>query len=170
MRTAFIAAFLANVTLSLVSLAILPDPVAIHFGSGGAPDGWASTLTHTLLMLGVNTLVFGALYFAPRLISTVPSKWVNLPNRDFWLNPQRRPLAAEKLRHHLWQFGTAVFLFMFFAGLLTIRANRSDPVRLEEGLFLVGLGIFLAYTLYWIVGLMRAFRVPTAPRSGSAHL
>ena len=61
MRTAFIALFLANVTLSLVSLAILPDRVAIHFGSGGAPNGWASNLTHTLLMLGVDTLVFGAL-------------------------------------------------------------------------------------------------------------
>jgi uncharacterized membrane protein len=170
MRIAFIALFLANVTLSLVSLAILPDRVAIHFGSGGAPDGWASNLTHTLLMLGVDTLVFGALYFAPRLIAIVPSRWVNLPNRDFWLSPQRRSLTAEKLQQHLWRFGTAVFLFLLLAGFLTIRANRSDPVRLEEGLFLIGLGIFLVYTLYWVVGLVRAFRIPAAPPGGSAQV
>jgi hypothetical protein len=62
-----------------------------------------------------------------------------------------------------------VFLFLLFAGLLTIRANRSDPVRLEEGLFLIGLVIFLAYTLYWVVGLVRAFRIQAAPPGGSAH-
>ena len=168
MRNAFIVSFLANVVLSLASLVILPDRVAIHFGLGGAPDGWASNLTSMLLVLGVHTLVFCALYFSPRLISTVPSKWISLPNRDFWLTPQRRHLAAEKLSHHMWRFGTALFLFMLFAALLTIRANRSDPVRLDEGLFLTGLVIFLAYTVYWVVALVRAFRIPKAPggRSG----
>lgn len=60
----------------------------------------------------------------------------------------------------MWQFGTALFLFMLFAGLLTLRANLSDPVRLDERLFLIGLGIFLAYTVYWTVALLGAFRVP----------
>jgi len=168
MRNAFIVTFLANVILSLVFLAILPDRVAIHFGLGGAPNGWASNRTNTLLMLGVHTFVFCALYFSPRLISTVPSKWISLPNRDFWLTPQRRHLVAEKLSHHMWQFGIAVFLFMLFAGLLTIRANRSDPVRLDESLFLTGLLIFLAYTVYWIVALVRSFRVPKVPGGRSA--
>ena len=68
----------------------------------------------------------------------------------------------------MWRFGTAVFLFMLFAALLTIRANRSDPVRFDESLFLTGLVIFLAYTVYWVVALVRAFRIPKAPggRSG----
>ena len=170
MRNAFIVSFLANVVLSLASLAILPDSVAIHFGLDGAPDGWASNLTNTLSMLGVHTLVFFALYFSPRLISTVPSKWINLPNRRFWLTPQRRHLAAEKLSHHMWWFGTAVFLFMLFAGLLTMRANRSDPVRLDESLFLTGLAIFLAYTVYWIVAMVRAFRIPKTHGGGSGDI
>ncbi len=63
-----------------------------------------------------------------------------------------------------------MFLFLLFAGFLTIRANRSDPIRLEEGLFLLGFVIFLAYTLYWVVGLVRAFRVPAAPPGGSAQV
>ena len=49
---------------------------------------------------------------------------------------------------------------MFFAGLLTIWANLSDPVQLDERLFLTGLVILLAYTLYWTVAVLRAFRVP----------
>jgi uncharacterized membrane protein len=167
MRNLFIASFLANVVLSLVSLAILPDRVAIHFGSGGAPDGWASNLTHTLVMLGAHSLVFGALYFSPSLLATVPGKWISFPNRDFWLAPQRRHRAVERLSRLLWQFGTGVFGLLFFAGLLAIRANRSDPVRLDEGLFLSGLAVFLAFTVYWIVALVRAFRVSGAPAGGS---
>jgi uncharacterized membrane protein len=160
MRHAFVASFLANVTLALTSLVILPDRVAIHFGLGGAPDGWGSSLTSTLMMLGIHILVFCLLYFSPRLLTEVPSKWVSLPNRDYWLRPENRAQAVEKFRHRMWQFGTALFLFMFFASLLTIRANLSDPVRLDERLFLTGLAIFLAYAVSWTVALLRAFRIP----------
>ena len=66
--------------------------------------------------------------------------------------------------------GTALFLFMLFAALLTIRANRSDPVRLDESLFLTGLAIFLAYTVYWVVAMVRAFRIPKTHGGGSGDI
>jgi len=44
---------------------------------------------------------------------------------------------------------------------LILDANLSDPVRLDEPLFLTALGIFLVYTLYWSWNLTRAFRVPS---------
>jgi putative effector of murein hydrolase LrgA (UPF0299 family) len=53
MRAAFIASFLANVLLALLSLLVLPERVAIHFDLGGLPDSWASDLNSTLLMLTV---------------------------------------------------------------------------------------------------------------------
>lgn len=162
MRTAFILSFVANLILALVSLVLLPDNVAIHFGLGGAPDGWASNLTSTLIMLGIHTLVFCSLYFSPRLLATVPRKCISLPNRDYWLQPEHRSQAMERFSQLMWQFGTALFLFMLFAGLLTLRANLSDPVRLDERLFLVGLAIFLAYTVYWTVAPLRSFRVKSS--------
>jgi uncharacterized membrane protein len=161
MRNAFIASFAANLVMALLSLVVLPDRVAIHFGPGGAPDGWASNLTNTLIMIGVNVLVFSSLYFSPRLLTSVPSKWISLPNRDYWLQPEHRSQAAERFSRRMWQFGTALFLFMFFVGLLTIRANLSVPVRLDEPLFLTALAIFLAYTVYWTIALVRAFKIPT---------
>jgi len=161
MRITFILSFLANVILSLISLAILPDTVAIHFGLGGAPNGWASNLTSTLMMLAMHTFVFCSLYFTPRLIKAMPSKWISLPNRDYWLMPKQRPRAVEIFSHSMWKFGVALFLFMLFAGLLALRANLSDPVQLDEGALLTALVVFLAYTVYWTVALLRAFRVPS---------
>jgi hypothetical protein len=160
MRNAFVLGFLANLILTLLSLVVLPDRVAIHFGFGGQPDGWASNLTSTLMMLGVHILVFCSLYFSPRLLTAVPSRWISLPNRGYWLQPERRSQAAATFRRSIWQFGTVLFLFLFVVGLLTLRANLSDPVRLDERLFLISLLIFLAYTTYWTVALLRAFRVP----------
>jgi uncharacterized membrane protein len=164
-RGIFLLSFLANVLLALVSLAILPDRVAVHFGLGGTPDGWASNLTNTLMMLGMHTLVFSSLYFSPRLLTTMPRRWISLPNRDYWLAPERRIQAAERFAHLMWQFGTAVFLFLLVAGLLTLRANLSDPVRLDERAFLVALALFLVYTVAWTVALLRAFRVPAGTTS-----
>jgi uncharacterized membrane protein len=77
MRTAFIASFLANVLLALLSLFVLPERVAIHFGSGGLPDSWASNLNSTLLMLGAHALVFVSLYFSPKLLATMPSQCIS---------------------------------------------------------------------------------------------
>ena len=160
MRTAFITSFLANVLLTLLSLLVLPERVAIHFGAGGLPDSWASNRSSTLLMLGVHALVFVSLYFSPRLLATIPSRWISLPNRNYWLAPERRSEAVAKFSQFMWQYGTAVFLFMLLAGVLTMRANLSEPVRLDEGVLLIGLAIFLAYTAYWTIALLRAFRVP----------
>lgn len=160
MQAALIVSFLANLVLSLVSLAILPETVAIHFGSGGAPDGWASSAASTLLMLGMNTFLFCSLYFSPKLVEKAPSKWISLPNRDYWLTPERRPRAVAMLSESMWQFGTLFFLFMFFVGLLSLRANLSNPVRLNETALLTALVIFLGYTLYWTVALVQVFRLP----------
>jgi hypothetical protein len=160
MRHVFLASFAANILLALVSFAILPDRVAIHFGPGGLPNGWASNLSSTLLMLGTHLLVFLSLFLSPRLLTTSAKKWVSLPNREYWLRPENRPRAVTMFSQRLWQFGTALFLFMLLAGLLTLQANLSDPVVLDERLFLTGLVIFLVYTGYWTVALLRAFRAP----------
>jgi len=160
MRAALLISFSANVFLALLSLAILPERVAIHFGADGMPNGWASNLQNVLMMLGLDVLVFCAIYFSPRLISNMPSKWINLPNREYWLAPARRTQAVDRFRLYLWQFGAGVFLFMLCAGGLAIQANLADPVRFDERLFLIALGGFLAYTAYWTITLLRAFRIP----------
>jgi hypothetical protein len=159
-RSAFIASFVANLVLAIVSTQVLPERVAIHFGAGGAANGWGSTTANALLMAGVDLLLFCSIYFSPWLIERIPARWISLPNRDYWLTPENKERAVEIIREMMWQFGTALFLFLFFTGLLTISANLSQPVRLNEGLFLSGLVIFLVYTGYWMLALLRAFRIP----------
>lgn len=160
MRAAFIVAFLANVILSLASLAVLPERVAIHFGPSGMPDGWASSGANTLMMLGMDTFLFCSFYFSPLLIARMPAKWISLPSRDYWLAPERRPRAVEMFSQRMWQFGAVLFLFLLVVALLALEANLSDPVRLDGTALWVALAVFFGYTLYWTIALVRAFRAP----------
>jgi len=60
----------------------------------------------------------------------------------------------------MWEFGAALFLFLFVVEALAIKANLSDPVRLNETVFWGALFLFLLYTVYWSIRMFRAFRVP----------
>jgi hypothetical protein len=44
-------------------------------------------------------------------------------------------------------------------GVLTVRANLSEPVRLDERSLLIGVVVFLACTAIWTVAFLRSFRV-----------
>jgi uncharacterized membrane protein len=160
MRTIFFVVFAANVLLMLVSLAILPDRVAIHFGRGGCPDSWASKEINALVFLVLETPMFLLLWFGPSLPLGVPKRFVSLPNKEYWLQEENLPAFKQKMEHLMAQFGAAFFLFFFFTGLLTVQANLSEPVRLNEKAFVPVVVLFLVYTVVWTIGLLRAFRVP----------
>lgn len=169
MRTALIFGYVANLLLSGVALWLSPDRVAIHFGSGGEPNGWAPSYVNALIMGGVNTLLFLALFFTPRLIAGMPVRWISLPHKDYWLNDENRPATVALLSEQQYRFGTAMFAFLFLVGGLTLAANLSTPVRLREDIFWWAFGLIMTYTAYWTIRLMWKFRLPKEARSEQAR-
>jgi uncharacterized membrane protein len=165
MRTIFILSFLANVVLVLLSVIILPERVAVHFGPDGVPDHWAPNLVNAVILLGVNGLLFLLLCFSPKLIFIVPARLITLPGKRYWLAPENRDRTRAILATQMHRFGAALFLFLFVVGLLTLKANLSDPVRLDLGVFLFFLVVFLAYTVWWCIDFCRSFRVPREERA-----
>jgi len=159
MRMVFIGVFAVNVVATLVSLAVLPDRIAIHFGVNGLADGWAPSSVNALLMTGVNVVLFCSLFFAHRVVGRVPGWCISLPNKDYWLGATNRGRAVTKIRDFLWRFGIATFLFLFIVSLLSIQANLAEPVRLDLRIFLSALAAFLGYTIWWTIRFYRAFRV-----------
>lgn len=164
MRNMFIFSFVANLILTAATLLLSPARVAIHFGLGGDPNGWAPAYVNALVMSGINTLLFLALFFSPKLIAKMPARWINLPNRDYWLREDNRRVTESLLTEQQYQFGTALFIFLFLIGVLALQANLSTPIRLREDLFLWVFGLFMAYVAYWTVHLMRMFRIPQGAR------
>lgn len=159
MRAAFILMFVVTMVLDIASLYVLPDRVAIHFTFGGTPDNWAPRSVNVLFFFGMHSLLFLTFYFLPRLMLKLPLGLINLPNKDYWFQAAHRPQAEERFRKLIWEFGAAIFLFLFVVEVLVIQANLVEPVLLNEKAFLYALGAFLIYTVCWCVSLFRAFRV-----------
>lgn len=159
MRALLIATLLGNLALGFISVVLLPDRVATHFGAGGAADAWGSAQNSALFMMAVHVALFVLFVTAPRIIKAVPPWMVNLPHRDYWLTPEHRDEAAQRLSTMLDEFGSALYIFFIVAGILTIKANLSDPVVLNEPIFLAATFVYLTYAAWWVWRVFGRFRV-----------
>jgi uncharacterized membrane protein len=143
------------------STSLLPERVAIHFGAGGQPNGWMSRSTHVVFMgaLGMGLpLISVIIAFVIRL---VPARFINLPNRDYWLSPERQSQTCIYIsRQLIW---LACLEVVFFAGIqfLIVEANQMAPVQLPMEMFLPLIGGFLVAVVLWIIVLIRHFAKAT---------
>lgn len=161
MKHFFVLMFGANVVLTLISLAVLPARVAVHFGANGMADGWGSKTGNAGFMTLIQVLLFGLLYFSTRLIRLLPVRWINLPNKRYWLDPAHQERSLETIQTFMWRFGVSMLLFLFVVNFLAFQANLADPIRLNLAEFLPALGLLFAYTLWWTITFFRAFRLPS---------
>ena len=160
MRKLLICFFLANVILTLISLLILPSEVAIHFGRNGIPDSWAPKETNAIIFLVIQLPLFILFYSASILPLKIPSKLLSLPNKNYWLKEENISRIKPQLVSLMLEFGCALFTFLLGTGLLTLEANLSDPVRLNEAIFFPLFIAFMIFTGYWCVKFTMAFKIP----------
>ena len=139
----------------------LPSVVASHFGPGGVANGFMGKSTYTSLMLAVVVAVPALIALSGQLVRVLPVQLVNLPNKQYWLAPQRRAATLEALSSMSVAFATALVVFLCFVHWLVVRANASQPARLPEASLIVGLVVFGVATVLWLLLLFRRFgRVP----------
>lgn len=132
MRTAFILTFVANLLLLAVSVGISPERVAIHFGSGGDPDNWASLHINALIMAGVHALVFFSLFFSTKLTRIFSRKYINIPNKSYWIQDENWGEAETILTKEMYLFWWPFGLFMAFTVYWTIRLMTRFRVPEKE--------------------------------------
>lgn len=141
----------------LTSLA-LPDLVASHFGSSGTANGFMPRAIYIFFMLAFVIGLPVLLVFATSFAIGHPSARINLPNRDYWLAPERRDETILVLRAGIMWFGTLLVAFLCYAHWLVVLANESQPAHLDESWFVGGLAVFVVATLVWLTVLLGRFR------------
>jgi hypothetical protein len=136
----------------------LPDVVASHFAADGTANGTMSRGAYVGLMLavaiGLPTLLTVVSYFG----LGAPSARINLPNRDYWLAPERRAETVTYLRAQLARFSTVLLVFLCYVHWLVVRANGIRPPRLSAPWIDVGLVGFALFAIIWTRMLLRRFR------------
>jgi len=94
------------------------------------------------------------------MLRRVPVSLINLPNKDYWLAPERKQESLRSLERDLEWMGVLTVGFLTLVMHFAIRANLVPQPKLENGPFLVLLGAFLIAAFGWLARLYRRFRDP----------
>jgi uncharacterized membrane protein len=137
----------------------LPPTVASHFDAAGQPNAFMSRSGYVRFML---CLTAGLPVLIVLILRTVYSRATNmkLPNRDYWMAPERvARTRAFLVAHGVW-FGSLMVTLTCSVHWLELGANRQQPPHLSSQSFAAVLVAFLIATAAWIAVLTFAFRRP----------
>jgi len=160
--------FFALVVLAAVQLNYyaqrLPEIVGSHFGTSGFASAWQTKVAFFTVELTVIVVATIVSFGIPRLIAAMPASAINLPNKDFWLSPQRREGTISFLRTQMAWFGCALLAFLLLVMELVFRANLQKPPRLNTAAFVLALLMFVVFSAMWSIRLVLRFsRTPEQP-------
>ncbi len=141
----------------------LPDRVPSHFDARGVADDWMSKDSFALTMAATYALTGGFFVVLAQLLPRIPTSMINVPNREYWLAPERRNESLADVGRRLTRFGavTVVLILALVHETILVALERKETL---SG-FLLVMAAYGIYTLIWCVGLIRRFGKP--PRGSS---
>jgi hypothetical protein len=94
---------------------------------------------------------------------------MKLPNRDYWLAPERIGQTRGILvAHGIW-FGSLLISMVCYVHWLVLAAHRQQPPHLPDGRVNAGLLLFFVIAAGWILAMLRAFRRPRGAFKDPRH-
>ena len=136
----------------------LPEVVASHFDAAGRSNGDMPRGPYIAIMVLITLAVPLFIVVVANLALSAPNARINLPNRDYWLAPERRAETVRYISSQTATLAAGIVLFMCYVQWLLVRANAITPPALDSRAMSVGLAVFLVYTAFWGVRLVRRFR------------
>lgn len=141
--------------------ATLPETVATHFNFRGVPDGWMPRQAFLIFIAAFAALVPLFLCGIALITRILPASLINVPNREYWLSPERRRSTDRILFSHMLWLCCLMIAFMNGIFRVVVRANLSPAQQMSnKDLFLL-MGAFLVALIVWIIALLRMFRKPS---------
>ncbi len=139
----------------------LPDVVASHFNARGVANGWQSKTMFFGFFVGAVALATFVAFGIPAIISKIPKELINLPNKDYWLAPERRNETLAILSTSFAWFGCGVLLVVTTAVNYAIGRNLHPQAQLDIPVLFYVLVGFLVFTILWSIRMITRFaRVP----------
>lgn len=137
----------------------LPPSVASHFNGAGYPNAYMTRTLYTKFVLAFGVgLPLGMVALFTLVYSS--AKDVKLPNRDYWLAPERIAQTRSLLVSVGVWIGSLIVVMACYVHWLELRAHQSVPPHFSNRLILGGLLAFSLITGGLLVALLRAFRLP----------
>jgi hypothetical protein len=124
-RTIFLFLLLVFYGFLYYSYIVLPENVAIHFSIDGEPNGWMSKIRYLVSfgLIGTVTPSFVIVLFYK--IKFSDNNIVNIPNKEYWLSPERFQQTVSKLRNFGILFANVILFIFIGVEILIFDANKK---------------------------------------------
>lgn len=137
---------------------VLPDPLATHFGSGGQANGWMSKdgffVVEAVLFL---IMIFSFIVMPWLFEKNKVSAGINVPNKEYWLAPERIDYFYKYFRVSFLWFGVATLILLAGVMQLTFEANLQPVPVLNNTKFIILFGGYMTFVIIWMISFYRKF-------------
>lgn len=138
----------------------LPDVVASHFNAQGAPNGW-QTKSGFFVALAFVTLTMAIIGFGiPLIIGRLPIQLINLPNKRYWLAPERRVQTTNFLEAYFGWFACAIYVVVLVAFNYAAQSNLDPANPPSIAWFLAALIVVFIFAIFWFRLMFTHFHRP----------
>ncbi len=152
----FVTLSLACIVQALSYYGSLPEKVALHFGLSGQADGWGSRADLLILHLVAVAVTVASFLGLGLALPRLPDWMINLPNKEVWLTPERRPQTIEYLATSLLWLGSLTQLLLLDLFYQTYLVQLGQASRLEHAW--LSMAVYLVAITIWITRLMARFK------------
>ncbi len=139
----------------------LPPQVARHFGVSGEPDAWGSKAQFLIVYLSVVAVLAVTFVGSCLAMPKMPNSIINLPNKDYWLAPERRQETLDYILPRFLWFGSATLLLLFDVSQQSFQVHLGRATKLTHIWF--SLAAYLLFTTAWCVALVLKFSKKGSP-------
>jgi hypothetical protein len=138
------------------SAELMPAMVASHFIGSGAANAYAPRASYVRIMLLAGVALPALL---AELIGAITrfGGGVRIPNRDYWMAPERRERSLAFMVSHARWFGCLLSAFICYVHWLVIGANRAQPPLLPPDRIVPALIVFVICAVAWGLSLQLRF-------------
>ena len=152
-KTILIFLFAIAVTQSIYFYPQMPDTVASHFDRRGIPNGWMSKQMFFTIYLGIMAFMIVIFHLIPKF----PKQLTNIPNRDYWLAPERREETVRYIDNVAPRLGIATMLLFIYVFQYAMEANLM-PEPVLSGNVGWAIILFIIFIVIWMFKFLRRFR------------
>lgn len=137
---------------------VLPEDGVVHHLGPDGPDAYGSRagLLVPLALLGMGMVLL--LSWLPLVVARRFPEALNHPHKDYWLREENRPVFFRRLQGQMDAMTTATLLLMAVALVETVAATMEWG---WPSLMWPALGLYLGFTAWWIVRIVRGSAPPT---------
>jgi hypothetical protein len=136
----------------------LPEVVAAHFIASGEVNGYMPKKIYSWLMIALVVISPMLIAYLARLTLNSPNARINIPNREYWLAPERRQDTINKLSRDMMGSGVILAVFLSYVHWLVVKANTLNPPMLSKHAIITAIVILIIAMLLWSWLLIKPFR------------